>query len=98
MHQTVPFAEVRPTETTAELEEAPVAAMTPEKTEVEIAQAVEISPPARTEIALAPEPVAEPAAPAELPKTASPLPYIALGGLVSLALAGALKYSFERVS
>ena len=97
-HQVVPFADVTPTETPAELEKAPVAAMTPEKKEVAVAEAVEIAPPARTEIAQAREPVVEPAAPAELPKTASPLPYIALGGLVSLALAGALKYSFKRIS
>ena len=97
-HQAVPFADVTPTETPAELEKAPVAAMTPENKEVAVAEAVEIAPPARTEIAQVREPVAEPAAPAELPKTASPLPYIALGGLVSLALAGALKYSFKRVS
>jgi len=98
-HQVVPFAEVTPTQKPAELEKAPVAAMTPEKGEVEIAQAIEIAPPARTEVAQAQAPAAEPAAaPAELPKTASPLPYIALVGLFSLALAGALKLSFKRVS
>lgn len=99
-HQAVPFADVTPTEQPAELEQAPVAVMTPEKKEVEVAQAVEITPPAPTEVAQAREPAAEPApaAPEELPKTASPLPYIALGGLVSLAFAGALKYSLKRAS
>lgn len=101
-HQAVPFADVTPTQQPAELEKAPVAAMTPEKTEVEVAQAIEISPPAPAPapavVAQVREPVAETAAPAELPKTASPLPYFALGGLLSLALAGALRYSFKRVS
>ncbi len=97
-HQTVPFADVTPTEQPAELENVPVAAMTPQKTEVEVAQAIEISPPAPAGIAAVREPAAETAAPAELPKTASPLPYVALGGLLSLALAGALKYSFKRVA
>ena len=103
-HQAVPFADVTPTEQPAELEKAPVAAMTPESNGSAIEEAVAVAPPARTEIAQVREPAAEPAAPAapeapaELPKTASPLPYIALGGLVSLALAGALKYSFKRVS
>jgi len=93
-HQPVPFAEVKPTETPAELAKEPIAAVTPEKKEVEVAQAIQVTPPARTEVAQA-----QPApAPAELPKTASPLPYIALGGLFSLALAGALKLSFKRVS
>jgi len=92
-HQVVPFAEVKPAETPAELVKEPVAAMTPEKREVEVAQAIQVTPPARTEVAQA-----QPPAPAELPKTASPLPYIALGGLFSLALAGALKLSFKRAS
>jgi hypothetical protein len=101
MHQAVPFADVTPTETPAELEKAPVAAMTPEKTEVQTAQAIEISPPARTEIAQARPPAPEPVAaavPAELPKTASPLPFIALGGLLSLGVAGALKLGLKRAS
>jgi len=99
-HQAVPFADVTPTEQPAELAKAPVAAMTPQKTEVEVAQAIEISPPAPAPAVVAQvrEPAAVTAAPAELPKTASPLPYLALGGLLSLALAGALRYSFKRVS
>lgn len=98
-HQAVPFADVKPTETMAELEKAPVAAITPEAKEVPVAEAIETTPPpARTELAQLREPAAETPAPAELPKTASPLPYIAFGGLVSLALAGVLKYSLKRVS
>jgi LPXTG-motif cell wall-anchored protein len=96
-HQVVPFADVTPTEQPAELEKAPVAAMTPEKKEVQIAQAIEVSPPARTEIAQARESAPAPA-PAELPKTGSPLPLIALGGILSLVIAGALKYRFKHVS
>jgi LPXTG-motif cell wall-anchored protein len=94
-HEAIPFADVTPAEQPAELEKAPVAAMTPEKTEVEIAQAIEVSPPERTEIAQVREPAA---APPELPKTGSPLPSIALGGMLFLAIAGALKYSFKHVS
>lgn len=99
-HQAVPFADVKPTETPAELEKEPVAAITPEAKEVPAAEVIAMTPPARTEIAQVREPVETPApaAPAELPKTASPLPYIALGGLISLALAGALKHSFKHVS
>jgi hypothetical protein len=100
-HQAVPFADVTPTEQPAELEKAPVAAMTPEKTEVQVAQAIEISPPARTEIAQAREPAATPTAPpqaAELPRTASELPYLALGGFVLLALGALLKISVRHVS
>jgi len=94
-HEAIPFADVTPAEQPAELEKAPVAAMTPEKTEVEIAQAIEVSPPERTEIAQVREPAA---APPELPKTGSPLPFIALGGMLFLAIAGALKYSIKHVS
>lgn len=97
-HQAVPFADVKPAETPAELEKEPVAAMTPENKEVEVGEAVELTPPARTEIAQARTPVTEPAAPVELPKTASPFGYIALAGLVALAVAGALKYSSKHVA
>jgi hypothetical protein len=88
-HEAIPFADVTPSEQPAELEKTEVAAMTPEKTEVEIAQAIEVSPPERTEIAQAREPAA---APPELPRTGSPLPFIALGGMLFLGIAGALKY------
>lgn len=89
MHVAVPTAEVTPTEKPAELQQAPVAAMTPESKEVEIATAVEMKPQAPE----APAPVAAPApaAPAELPKTASPLPLIALFGVFALGVAVALK-------
>src|SRR5665213_3563747 len=57
---------------------------------VPFAEAVEMAAPPPTEIAQAREPAAEPAP--ELPKTASPLPYIVLGGFISLVMAGMLKY------
>lgn len=72
----------KPEESRAELERAPVTAVRPSGEEVEIAQVV-TSPPAEVLVAQntpAPEP--------KLPKTASPLPLIALLGL--LALGGAL--------
>jgi len=65
----------------AELEQAPVTAVKPSGEEVEIAQAVTPPPAAETLVAQsAPAP--------ELPKTASPLPLIAMFGL--LALGGGL--------
>jgi hypothetical protein len=88
MHVAVPTAAVTPTEKPAELEAAPVAAMTPESKQVEIASAVELEPQAAPAGAATPAPAA---APAELPKTASPLPLIALFGVLALGVAGALK-------
>lgn len=92
-HVMVPAAEVTPTETPEELAEAPVFAMTPERTEVEIAQEVEAPPIA------APAPVAavEPA-PAELPKTASPIHMLALLGFSSLGLARGFRWMRKHVS
>lgn len=67
----------------AELEQAPVMAVRPSGEEVQMAQVVTPPPAAETLVAQV-TPAAEPA----LPKTASPLPLIALLGL--LALGGAL--------
>jgi hypothetical protein len=95
-HQPVLTGEVRPTETPSELENTPVVAVTPENKEVEVAEVIEATP-------TAPEPSTGPAAPTapiavatpapeqELPKTASPLPTIALLGMGSLAMAWLLK-------
>ena len=85
----VPAAEVTPTEKPEELMQAPVVAITPERKEVEIAQAVEAPPIA----APAPETPVQ-----ELPKTASPIPFVALVGLSSLGLAGAFRWIAKRVS
>jgi hypothetical protein len=82
------MAEVTPTETPEELVKAPVAAITPENKEVELAQVTE-PPPVIAEAAPAPAP--EPAAPEELPKTASPLPLLVLLGLGALGIAGTLR-------
>ncbi|HYM12741.1 MAG TPA: hypothetical protein VEU62_18530 [Bryobacterales bacterium] len=91
-HEPVLAAEVTPTETPQQLEEAPVVAITPEKKEVQVEQVVQAKPAERT------APVAEPpAAPAELPKTASPLPLVALLGLSALGLGVALRAISRRV-
>ena len=75
----------KPEEARAELERAPVTAVRPSGEEVEIAQVVTPPPPAEVaQVVAAPAPAAEP----KLPTTASPLPLIALLGL--LALGGAL--------
>jgi len=73
----------KPEEARAELEQVPVTAVRPSGEEVEIAQVVTPPPPA--EVA---QVAAAPAAEPKLPTTASPLPLIALLGL--LALGGAL--------
>lgn len=67
----------------AELKQTPVTAVEPSGREVELAQVVTPPPAAETLVAQS-----TPAAAPELPKTASPLPFIALLGL--LALGGAL--------
>jgi hypothetical protein len=77
----------KPEEARAELERTPVMAVRPSGEEVEIAQVVTPPPPAEmAQVAAAPAPA--PAAEPKLPTTASPLPLIALLGL--LALGGAL--------
>jgi len=91
--------EAKPAETPEELIEAPVAAIAPEKEEVEIAEATPLAeaPPAPAlAVEVAAEPVPEPAP--ELPKTASPIPLIALIGASSLVLGGLLRRFPKRVS
>ena len=89
--------ELTRTQTPEELVQAPVVAVTPEKKEVEVTQEVEA--PARELLAqVRPAPVAaEPEAPT-LPKTASPIPMLALLGLGALLLGGALKIATKRIS
>ena len=70
---------------TAELKTAPIVAVTPEQKEVPVAEVIETAPPAAEK---APVLVAENK---ELPRTASPLPLIALLGLASLGVAFTLK-------
>jgi hypothetical protein len=86
MPATVKEEVAKPEESRAELERAPVTAVRPSGEEVEIAQVV-TPPPAQTLVAQN-TPAAAPAAEPKLPTTASPLPLIALLGL--LALGGAL--------
>jgi len=94
-HEFVPAAEVTPTQPPAELAQAPVTVFTPEKKEVEVAAAVQTTPPARTEVAqAAPAPVP---APAELPKTASQLPTFVLIGLCAIGAGVAMRY-MRRIS
>ncbi len=83
-------AEVTPEETPQEMLKAPVVTVTPEKEEVGITD-ITVAPPIEPRVAenVEPAPIAEPIA--ELPKTASPLPLIALLGVTALALSGALK-------
>jgi len=86
MPATVKEEFAKPEESRAELERAPVTAVRPTGEEVEIAQVVTPPPPAEVaQVAAAPAlaPAVE-----KLPTTASPLPLIALLGL--LALGGAL--------
>jgi hypothetical protein len=89
-HQPVLTAEVMPMETASQLENTPVVTITPENTEVQVA---EIEPPA---VKAAPPPIAVespmPAPVAELPGTASPLPTIALLGVFALGAAWLVKF------
>lgn len=83
-------AEVQPAETPAELQDVAVIEETPENTEVEIA-AVPQPTPLPDLAALPPASTTfEPPA-AVLPQTGSPIPMIALAGLLCLAGAGAIK-------
>jgi hypothetical protein len=84
-------AEVTPTETPSELEKTPVLALTPENKEVQIAEFSEAPPTEPTPATPAPIEAATPAPEQELPKTASPLPAIALMGMCSLGVAWLLK-------
>ena len=95
-HVPVPAAEVQPMEKPEELLKTPVIAITPEKKEVEVAEAIEITPP-EVERAAPPAPMPVPA-PVELPKTASPIPLVAVGGLLSLAVAATMRVISRRIS
>jgi hypothetical protein len=75
-----------------ELQEAPVVAVKPTGEEVELAQAVQTTPPA--EVAAKPEPAPAQATEDKLPATASSLPLIALCGLLLLGAAFTL-YSYR---
>jgi LPXTG-motif cell wall-anchored protein len=72
---------------TTDLKSAPIIAVTPEQKEVPVAEAIQTTPPVAAEENAAP-PMEEAK---ELPKTASPMPLIALLGLASLGAAFLLK-------
>ena len=93
MPATVKEEAAKPEESRAELEQAPVMAVRPSGEEVEIAQVVTPPPAAEVaQVAAAPAPAAEP----QLPTTASPLPLIALLGLLALAGALSLRLAEKR--
>jgi len=83
-------AEITPTETPAELLEAPVVTIAPPAPPTEIAQTV--IPEPKEPITWENPPVTVPApAPIELPKTASPFPLVGLGGVSAIALSLVLR-------
>ena len=90
--------EIKPAETPAELAKEPIVAVTPENKEVPAPSVVEAPPLiAEARPAPAPEPQTPPAAPAELPKTASPYPALVLIGIGSLAAAAGLRALGRRL-
>lgn len=99
-HEPVLTGAVTPTETPSELERTPIVAVTPENTEVAVAEtpetSVETPTPGVASETLSPRAEATPAQ--ELPKTASPLPAIAFLGMCSIGLAGFLKAARRRNS
>jgi hypothetical protein len=72
----------------SDLNTAPIVAVTPEQAEVPVTQAIQTTVPVAENPTPAPAPAVETA---ELPKTASPVPLIALLGLASLGFALAAK-------
>jgi len=82
-HETIPTVEKEPA-TVEELKQEPVMAVTPENKEVTIAEAIPMQPPAEQPAAALPKP-------ATLPRTASPVPFIGLSGVLLVGAALALK-------
>jgi len=80
--ETIPAVETEPA-TAEQLKEEPIVAETPEQKEVTVAEVFPTEPPASENLAPAPAPA--------LPKTASPVPLIALLGTLSVGFAFALK-------
>jgi hypothetical protein len=91
-------AQLEPAEKPEEMIKEPVTAITPEKTEVEIAP-----PPSQPDTAslvanAVPGPDLEVAPVAELPRTASSLPSVILLGLCSLGIAGILRTASKHAA
>lgn len=78
------------------LKSAPVTAVNPQGSEVEIAQAAIPKPSSSTQANAAPAQTAA-SAPARLPKTASDLPWILLAGCIALGLSLSLRSLANRV-
>lgn len=87
--QPVLAAEVKPEETPIELQQEPVVEVTPENKEIQVAETFEPALPLQAPTR-PPEIAAVTPHPA-LPSTGSPLPLIAFGGMLCLALAGSIK-------
>lgn len=92
--QPVLAAEIEPNAMPEELFEIPVLTMTPEPNA--IAKSFELSPPETTTWETPPEKVVAPE-PIELPKTASPVPWLGLLGLSALALWLVLRVVGEKI-
>jgi len=85
-------AAVKPAEAPAELKEEPVVEITPENEEVQISMASQ----SEVAVGLPATGLTPPAPIAVLPETASPIPMIALAGLLCIAGAGAIKVAVRR--
>jgi hypothetical protein len=93
-HEIVPAETVEPTPST--LKTVPLVAITPEKKEEPLTEAIQVLPLQHAE---KPAPSQAPVTAAkELPKTASPLPMIALFGLASIGLGIGLKLLARQLS
>ena len=74
------------------MKQAPLKAEKPNQEEVEVVQVFPASPPPATQTQTVAANMPE-----KLPKTASPLPLIGLIGLLSLGLAGTLRFAASRM-
>ncbi|MGD0012973.1 MAG: hypothetical protein ABSD56_00905, partial [Bryobacteraceae bacterium] len=94
----VPLEVAKPEEpqVVEQLRQAPIVAVKPTGEEVEVATVVTPPPAAELKPDVAPAPAPAPAAP-KLPQTASPLPLIALLGLLASGGAWALRLVQKRV-
>jgi len=90
-HEPVLAADVRPAQTPAELEEAPVIEITPDNKEVAVVDTFDFNDVPEIADATPVPSLSAPNSATVLPQTASPIPLIALAGLLSLGLAAAMK-------
>jgi len=92
-HEVVPAEAAQPTPST--ITTVPLVAVTPEKTEVPVEEAIQTTP--RTEVAQAMPPAAEPTK-KMLPKTGSVIPLTGLLGFAAISLAAGLRLLAKRIS